>query len=219
MGGLADSCNPTLTSNKAAREGYTQGNEASCTGAGTGTCSFTAADPLNNVLESCVDSNIAACAEVSSQKECEGLGTFSYTARDDRTLVDGVAQDAKAEACTVTDAMRIDSDGMILQDSYINLKADQIDLTTGTFNVPVDLFTVDGPNGVKFQVSGESGDTIMRGDATIGGAGVAGERAMLLASYDDDVIATFQAGDATKDSTIRLTDADGANAFDIKKDD
>lgn len=192
---------------------------ASCQGAGTGTCAFTAADPLNNVLESCVDDDIAACGEVSSQKECEGLGTCSYTARDDRTTVNGVAQDAKAEACTVTDAMRIDSNGMVLQDSYINLKADQIDLTTGTFNVPVDLFTVDGPNGVKFQVSGESGDTIVRGDITIGGAGVEGERAMLMASYDDSVIATFQAADATKDATIRLTDAGGSNAFDIKKDD
>eukprot|EP01043_Picozoa_sp_COSAG02_P038836 COSAG02_NODE_3024_length_7521_cov_4.903126_4_plen_1187_part_01 len=217
--GLADSCTPTTTANKAACEGYTPGNSVSCQNAGTGTCEFTAADPLNNVLESCVDGDIAACGAVSSQKECEGLGTCSYTARDDRTTVNGVAQDAKAEACTVTDAMRIDSQGMVLQDSYINLKADQIDLTTGTFNVPVDLFTVDGPNGVKFQVSGESGDTIMRGDVTIGGAGVAGERAMLMASYDESVIATFQAADATKDSTIRLTDAGGANAFDIKKDD
>ena len=217
--GLADSCTPTTAANKGACEGYTRGNMLSCQGAGTGTCAYTAADPANNVLESCVDSDIAACAEVSSQKECEGLGTCSYTARDDRTSVGGVAQVAKAEACTVTDAMRIDSYGMVLQDSYINLKADQIDLTTGVFNVPVDLFTVDGPNGVKFQVSGESGDTIMRGDATIGGAGVAGERAMLMASYDDNVIATFQAGDATKDSIIRLTDAGGANAFDIKKDD
>jgi hypothetical protein len=217
--GLADSCTPTTTSNKDACEGYTPGNAASCTAAGTGTCAHTPADPANNVVESCVDGDISACAEVSSQKECEGLGTCSYTARDDRTSVNGVAQLAKAEACTVTDAMRIDSNGMVLQDSYINLKADQIDLTTGTFNVPVDLFTVDGPNGVKFQVSGDTGDTIMRGDVTIGGAGVAGERAMLMASYDDSVVATFQAADATKDATIRLTDAGGANAFDIKKDD
>ena len=217
--GLADTCLPTTASNKAACEGWTAGNAGSCTGAGTGTCAHTPADPANNVLEACIDADIAACKEFTSEKACAALGTCSYTPADGRTSVNGVAQTAKVEACTVTDAMRIDSTGMLLQDSYINIKADQIDLTTKAFNVPVEKFTVDGDNGIKFIVEGQTGDTTARGDLTVGGAGVAGERNILLASSDDSVIATLQAKDATKDAILRLTDAGGANAFDIKKDD
>jgi len=119
----------------------------------------------------------------------------------------------------VTDAMRIDSSGMVLQDERVTIKAEQIDLSTSIFNVPVEKFTVDGPNGVKFEVSGSTGNTVMRGDLLIGGSDVPGLRSLTMASSDDSVVATLSAVDATQDATIRLTDAGGNNAFDIMKDD
>jgi hypothetical protein len=115
--------------------------------------------------------------------------------------------------------MRIDSTGMKLEDSYINIKATQIDLTTSTFNVPVDFFTVDGANGVQFTVDGNNGATQAKGDLTVGGSTIPSMRTLTVASSDDSVLTVLSAADTTKDSTLRLTDAAGANAFDIMKDD
>jgi hypothetical protein len=172
---------------------------------GNRACTYTVAD-------GCFATDLAACAAISTGKRCTSAGTCSYTPQK-------TSAPTASESCVVTDAMRIDSDGMVFEDAKITLKADQIDLTTGTFNVPVDLFTVDGPNGVKFKVNGNNGNTEVNGDLTVGGATVPALRTLTVASSDDSVVAVLSAKDSTKDATIRLTDAAGANAFDIMKDD
>lgn len=168
-------------------------------------CSYT-------VQNGCFATDEAACSAISTSQTCTNAGTCSYTPQRTTTPT-------AVESCEVTNALLIDSSGMTLEDSYINIKANQIDFTTSTFNVPVDVFTVDGSSGVQFSVDGSNGNTLAKGDLTIGGPTVPNLRTLTVSSGDNSAMAVISAADATKDATLRLTDASGQDAFDIMKDD
>ena len=149
----------------------------------------------------------------------------------------GSCADAGASATCVYEAATpimsvTPSGGTVIADDIITLKAGQLNIETTTFNVPVSELTVDGANGVKFIVHGVDGQTTCRGDVLVGGHTPAsahdtattsdleaGDRYLRMESMDESVWLTMSGAAADKDSTIRLTDAVGGNAFDLMKDD
>jgi hypothetical protein len=119
--------------------------------------------------------------------------TFVTIVGSDTVAITAGSEFSISQGLLAKTVLRLTDTGITFKHTEVTIEASKFNLATAVFNVPVDQFTVDGPNGVKFEILGDSGDTVIRGDVTIGGHDV--ESCMPAAATVPPTDCTFTAGD------------------------